>query len=70
MSILSESILYFHEDINCIINKMFSSSVPVPSSTDAQKLIDAIRDKTDGVPTHLVFVLDIVSVRFGGYFTP
>lgn len=49
---------------------MFSSSVPVPSSTDAQKLIDAIRDQTDGVPTHLVFVLDIVSVRFGGYFTP
>lgn len=39
-------------------------------SADAQKLINAIRDQTDGVPNHLVFVLDIVSVRFGGYFTP
>jgi hypothetical protein len=44
--------------------------VPVPASLDAQKLIDAIRDQTHGVPNHLVFVIDIVSVRFGGYFTP
>lgn len=51
---------------------MFASpaSIPVPSSPDAYKIIDAIRDQTDGVPTHLVFVIDIVSVRFGGYFTP
>lgn len=41
-----------------------------PISADSQKLIDAIRDQTDGVPAHLVFVIDIVSVRFGGYFTP
>jgi hypothetical protein len=47
-----------------------STSISVPASLDAQKLIDAIRDQTDGVPNHLVFVLDIVSVRFGGYFTP
>ncbi len=51
---------------------MFTSAVtaPVPASTDANKIIDAIRDQTDGVPAHLVFVLDFVSVRFGGYFTP
>jgi len=42
----------------------------VPISAEAQKLIDAIKDQTDGVPRHLVFVIDIVSVRFGGYFTP
>jgi hypothetical protein len=52
---------------------MFSSASPaialVPTSPDAHKIIDAIRDQTDGVPNHLVFVLDIVSVRFGGYFT-
>lgn len=48
---------------------MFSPSTPI-TSPDSHKLIDAIRDQTDGVPPHLVFVLDIVSVRFGGYFTP
>lgn len=42
----------------------------IPSSTEASKLIEAIRDQTDGVPAHLVFVIDVVSVRFGGYFTP
>ncbi len=42
----------------------------IPSSPDSIKLIEAIRDQTDGVPPHLVFVIDIVSVRFGGYFTP
>jgi hypothetical protein len=47
-----------------------STAIPVPSSPDAYKIIDAIRDQTDGVPAHLVFVIDIVSIRFGGYFTP
>lgn len=45
-------------------------SIPVPTSPDAYKIIDAIKDQTDGVPPHLVFVIDVVSVRFGGYFTP
>ena len=40
-----------------------------PPNTDSQKLIAAIRDQTDGVPPHMVYVIDIVSVRFGGYFT-
>jgi hypothetical protein len=40
-----------------------------PISSEAKKLIDAIKDQTNGVPNHLVFVIDIVSVRFGGYFT-
>lgn len=48
---------------------MFTSTTFPPASSDSQKLINAIRDQTDGVPPHLVFVLDIVSVRFGGYFT-
>jgi hypothetical protein len=49
-----------------------SSSVPstIPSNPDAIKLINAIRDQTDGTPPHLVYVIDIVSVKFGGYFTP
>lgn len=38
-------------------------------NSDAQKLINAIRDQIDGSPPDMVFVLDIVSVRFGGYFT-
>ena len=46
---------------------MFGTTIP--SSTDAHKLITAIKDQTEGVPPHLVFVIDIVSVRFGGYFT-
>ena len=46
-----------------------SSTFPSLSSPDAHKLITAIKDQTDGVPPHLVFVIDIVSVRFGGYFT-
>lgn len=46
------------------------TSIPVPTSPDAYKIIDAIRDQTNGVPAHLVFVIDVVSVRFGGYFTP
>lgn len=45
------------------------SSIPVPISPDAYKIVDAIRDQTNGVPAHLVFVIDVVSVRFGGYFT-
>jgi hypothetical protein len=47
-----------------------SASGPVPPpNPDSQKLITAIRDQTEGTPPHLVYVLDIVSVRFGGYFT-
>lgn len=42
---------------------------PPPANPDAQKLIDAIRDQVAGTPPHMVYVLDIVSVRFGGYFT-
>ena len=42
--------------------------IPAPNS-NAQKLIDAIRDQTEGVPPHMVYVIDIVSIRFGGYFT-
>ena len=43
---------------------------PVPASNpDANKLIEAIRDQTEGTPPHFVYVIDIVSVRFGGYFT-
>jgi hypothetical protein len=45
-------------------------SFPSVASTHAQKLIDAIRDQTSGTPPHMVYVIDIVSVRFGGYFTP
>ena len=45
-----------------------NGSVPAPNA-DSHKLIDAIRDQTDGTPPHMVYVLDIVSVRFGGYFT-
>lgn len=49
---------------------MFSSNGPVPPpNADSQKLIDTIRDQTDGTPPHMVYVIDIVSVRFGGYFT-
>lgn len=51
---------------------MFSSHPPlaVPAANpDAAKLITAIRDQTEGTPPHMVYVLDIVSVRFGGYFT-
>ena len=40
------------------------------SSSDSAKLIEAIRDQTDGTPNNMVFVIDVVSVRFGGYFTP
>ena len=42
----------------------------IGENAEAAKLIDAIRDQTEGIPNHMVFVLDIVSVRFGGYFTP
>lgn len=55
---------------------MFSSAPRIgnngpipPSNPDANKLIAAIRDQTEGTPPHLVYVIDVVSVRFGGYFT-
>ena len=41
-----------------------------PPNPDSHKLVEAIRDQTEGTPPHLVYVIDIVSVRFGGYFTP
>ena len=44
-------------------------SHPVIPPPEYQKLIDAIRDQTAGTPPHMVYVIDIVSVRFGGYFT-
>jgi Leucine-rich repeat (LRR) protein len=44
---------------------MLRSSAPA----DTQQLIDTIESQTDQLPNDLVFVLDIVSVRFGGYFT-
>jgi hypothetical protein len=47
---------------------LFGVAPPAPNP-DAQKLIDAIRDQVSGTPPHMVYVLDIVSVRFGGYFT-
>jgi hypothetical protein len=49
---------------------IFAPAPPVAPNPDAQKLIDAIRDQIAGTPPHMVYVLDIVSVRFGGYFTP
>jgi hypothetical protein len=42
--------------------------IPAPND-DAAKLIKAIKDQVEGTPAHFVYVLDIVSVRFGGYFT-
>jgi hypothetical protein len=45
-----------------------SGSVP-PSNSESHRLITAIKDQTDGIPPHLVYVIDIVSVKFGGYFT-
>ena len=48
---------------------IFAPIVP-PPNPDAQKVIDAIRDQVSGTPPHMVYVIDIVSVRFGGYFTP
>jgi hypothetical protein len=47
----------------------FGGSPVPPPNADSQKLVEAIRDQTEGVPPHLVYVIDIVSVRFGGYFT-
>lgn len=48
----------------------FGGNGPVPASNpDAEKLIAAIRDQASGIPPHMVYVIDIVSVRFGGYFT-
>ncbi len=49
---------------------MFGFSSPIISDPNSQKLISAIRDQTSGVPPHLVYVIDIVSVKFGGNFTP
>jgi len=46
----------------------FGSLVP-PSNSESHLLISAIKDQTDGIPPHLVYVIDIVSVKFGGYFT-
>lgn len=71
--------LRFHKNVKInlpskcsIIIDMFSSHpslfVPV-ANPDAAKLITAIRDQTEGTPPHMVYVLDIVSVRFGGSFT-
>lgn len=49
---------------------MFGGNGPVPPpNADSKKLVDSIRDQTDGIPPHMVYVIDIVSVRFGGYFT-
>jgi hypothetical protein len=50
-----------------------TSSIPsltIPSNPASDKLIAAIRDQIDDTPPHLVYVIDIVSVKFGGYFTP
>jgi hypothetical protein len=46
----------------------FSPPLILPTP-DSQKLVNAIRDQTEGTPPHLVYVIDIVSVRFGGFFT-
>lgn len=42
----------------------------IPSNSASDKLIAAIRDQIGDTPPHLVYVIDIVSVKFGGYFTP
>lgn len=47
----------------------FAASLVPPSSSESAKLIAAIRDQTSGIPPHFVYVIDIVSVKFGGYFT-
>lgn len=50
---------------------MFSSMISssIPSNPASDKLIAAIRDQIGETPAHLVYVIDIVSVKFGGYFT-
>jgi hypothetical protein len=35
----------------------------------SELLIKAIKNSTEDVPTNMVYVIDIVSVRFGGFFT-
>jgi hypothetical protein len=54
---------------------MFAPSIFSPSTIPtnppaSDKLIAAIRDQIADTPPHLVYVIDIVSVKFGGYFTP
>lgn len=54
---------------------MFGTSIFAPSTipsnpVESNKLITAIRDQIGDTPAHLVYVIDIVSVKFGGYFTP
>jgi hypothetical protein len=54
---------------------MFGASILAPSTipsnpVESNKLITAIRDQIGDTPAHLVYVIDIVSVKFGGYFTP
>ncbi len=46
-----------------------SNGMIPPANIEANKLVRSIREQTEGVPPHMVYVLDIVSVRFGGYFT-
>ncbi len=42
----------------------------IPSNPDSNKLITAIRDQIGDTPPYLVYVIDILSIKFGGYFTP
>lgn len=49
---------------------LVGSNGPIPANNaDSSKLVLAIQNQTAGIPAHLVYVIDIVSVKFGGYFT-
>lgn len=48
---------------------LFAPTTTIPSNPLSDKLIAAIRDQIGDTPPHLVYVIDIVSVKFGGYFT-
>lgn len=37
---------------------------------EPKDLLNALRNQTKDTPPDMVYVIDILSVRFGGYFTP
>lgn len=37
---------------------------------EPKDLLNALRNQTKDTPPDMVYVIDVLSVRFGGYFTP
>jgi len=53
-----------------LVYKFFVNIKSMLGIGEPKDLLNALRNQTKDTPPDMVYVIDVLSVRFGGYFTP